>query len=143
VKTEVFAELDDPVLFPRLSEAKMERLATRGVRRVYEQDELLFEQGQRDAPFFVIEDGTVDIIDRRPNEELWFARMDGGTFIGDVSSGSRERSATAPSRCASHTRCFRDKRSPPRRRAEQLPRPCHAREKRARVPVILSRCLRH
>ena len=95
VKTDVFADLGDPVLFPRLSEAKIERLAERGERRVYEKDELLFEQGQRDAPFFVIENGTVDIIDRRPNEELWFARMDGGTFIGDVSMFTGEPTIAA------------------------------------------------
>jgi thioredoxin reductase (NADPH) len=95
VKTEVFADLGDPVLFPRLSEAKIERLAARGERRVYEKDELLFEQGVRDAPFFVIEQGTVDIIDRRPNEEFWFARMDGGTFIGDVSMFTGEPTVAA------------------------------------------------
>jgi thioredoxin reductase (NADPH) len=95
VKTEVFADLRDPVLFPRLSEAKIERLAERGERRVYEQDELLFDQGQRDAPFFVIEHGTVDIIDRRPHEELWFARMDDGTFIGDVSMFTGEPTVAA------------------------------------------------
>src|SRR5919108_415668 len=95
VKTEVFADLADPVLFPRLPEAKIERLAARGQRRVYQTDELLFEQGQRDAPFFVIENGTVDIIDRRPNEELWFARMDGGTFIGDVSMFTGEPTIAA------------------------------------------------
>jgi thioredoxin reductase (NADPH) len=95
VKTEVFADLGDPVLFPRLSEAKIERLVARGERRVYEKDELLFDQGQRDAPFFVIERGTVDIIDRRPHEELWFARMDGGTFIGDVSMFTGEPTVAA------------------------------------------------
>src|SRR5919108_85636 len=95
VKTEVFADLADPVLFPRLPEAKIERLAERGERRLYEKDEVLFEQGQRDAPFFVIERGTVDIIDRRPNEELWFARMDGGTFIGDVSMFTGEPTIAA------------------------------------------------
>jgi thioredoxin reductase (NADPH) len=95
VKTDVFADLGDPVLFPRLPEAKIERLAERGERRVYEKDQLLFEQGQRDAPFFVIENGTVDIIDRRPNEELWFARMDGGTFIGDVSMFTGEPTIAA------------------------------------------------
>src|ERR671924_667190 len=95
VKTEVFADLADPVLFPRLPEAKIERLAERGERRLYEKDEVLFEQGQRDAPFFVIERGTVDILDRRPNEELWFARMDGGTFIGDVSMFTGEPTIAA------------------------------------------------
>ncbi len=95
VKTEVFADLGDPVLFPRLSEEEIERLAARGERRVYEKDELLFDQGQRDAPFFVIEHGTVDITDRRPHEELWFARMDGGTFIGDVSMFTGEPTIAA------------------------------------------------
>ncbi len=95
VKAEVFADLSDPVLFPRLSEAKIERLAVSGERRVYEKDELLFDQGQRDAPFFVIERGTVDIIDRRPQEELWFARMDGGTFIGDISMFTGEPTVAA------------------------------------------------
>jgi thioredoxin reductase (NADPH) len=95
VKSKVFADLGDPVLFPRLSEAKIERLAGRGERRVYEKDERLFDQGQRDAPFFVIEHGTVDIIDRRPHEELWFARMDGGTFIGDVSMFTGEPTVAA------------------------------------------------
>jgi hypothetical protein len=95
VKSEVFADLGDPVLFPRLSEAKIERLAARGERRVYEKDELLFDQGMRDAPFFVIEHGIVDIIDRRPNEELWFARMDDGTFVGDVSMFTGEPTVAA------------------------------------------------
>jgi thioredoxin reductase (NADPH) len=95
VKAEFFADLADPVIFPRLSEAKIEQLAARGQRRVYEKDELLFEHGQRDAPFFVIERGLVDIIDRRPNEELWFARMDGGTFIGDVSMFTGEPTLAA------------------------------------------------
>jgi thioredoxin reductase (NADPH) len=95
VKAEVFADLGDPVLFPRLSDAKIERLAALGERRVYEKGELLFDQGQRDAPFFVIERGTVDIIDRRPHEELWFARMDGGTFIGDVSMFTGEPTVAA------------------------------------------------
>jgi hypothetical protein len=44
VKSEVFADLADPVLFPRLSEVKIERLAARGERCVYEKDELLFDQ---------------------------------------------------------------------------------------------------
>jgi Cyclic nucleotide-binding domain len=49
----------------------------------------------RDAPFFVIEHGTVDIIDRRPHEGLWFARINGGTFIGDVSMFTGEPTVAA------------------------------------------------
>ncbi len=95
VKAEAFAELSDPVLFPRLSDAEIEQLAERGERRTFETDELLFEQGMRDAPFFIIEHGTVDIVDRRLQEDVWFARMDGGTFIGDVSMFTGEPTIAA------------------------------------------------
>ena len=95
VQAEFFAELSDPVLFPRLSDAEIEPLAERGERRTFEPDELLFEQGIRDAPFFIIEHGVVDIVDRRLEEDVWFARMDGGTFIGDVSMFTGEPTIAA------------------------------------------------
>jgi hypothetical protein len=41
----------------------------------------------RDAPFFVI--------DYRLEEDVWFARMDGGTFIGDVSMFTGEPTRAA------------------------------------------------
>ena len=49
----------------------------------------------RDAPFFVIEHGTVDIVEHRLEEDVWFARMDGGTFIGDVSMFTGEPTLAA------------------------------------------------
>jgi thioredoxin reductase len=95
VKAEPFAELSDPVVFPRLSDAEIEQLAERGQRRTYETDEQLFEHGMRDAPFFIIEHGTVDIVEHRLEEDVWFARMDGGTFIGDVSMFTGEPTLAA------------------------------------------------
>jgi thioredoxin reductase (NADPH) len=95
VKAEPFAELSDEVLFPRLSDAEMEQLAERGERRTYETDELLFEHGERNAPFFVIEAGIVDIVETRVEEDVWFARMDRGTFIGDVSMFTGEPTLAA------------------------------------------------
>jgi thioredoxin reductase (NADPH) len=95
VKAEPFAELSDPVLFPRLSVAEIEQLAERGQRRTYETDEQLFEHGMRDAPFFIIEHGTIDIVEHRLEEDVWFARMDGGTSIGDVSMFTGEPTLAA------------------------------------------------
>jgi CRP-like cAMP-binding protein len=88
-------ELSDPVLFPRLSDAEIEQLAEREQPRTYETDEQLFEHGMRDAPFFIIEHGTVDIVEHRLEEDVWFARMDGGTFIGDVSMFTGEPTLAA------------------------------------------------
>jgi thioredoxin reductase (NADPH) len=79
-----FPDLDDPILFPRLSEAKLERLSQRGARRHFEPGEELFAQGVRDAPFYVVERGAVDFFDVRPEGEVHFSRMDVPSFIGDI-----------------------------------------------------------
>ena len=52
--------------------------------------EVLYEQGLRDAPFFVIESGRVDLIDHKPGKEIWIAEADGGTFIGDIATFTGE-----------------------------------------------------
>jgi thioredoxin reductase (NADPH) len=84
VRAEQFPDLEDEVLYPRMSDAKLERLASRGERRSFAAGELLFDQGQRDAPFFVIEQGLVHFIDRQPDQDVWFAQADSRTFIGDI-----------------------------------------------------------
>jgi thioredoxin reductase (NADPH) len=83
VRAETFPDLNDEILFPLLSEAKLERLAEIGERRSFQEGDVLFEQGVRDAPFFVIERGLVDFLDHRPGEDFWFARQD-HSFIGDI-----------------------------------------------------------
>lgn len=61
-----FPDPDDKVLIPRLDDAQRERIATRAGRRSFAAGATLFEQGMRDAPFFVIERGCVDFYDSRP-----------------------------------------------------------------------------
>ena len=62
-----FPDLADEVLFPRLSDAKLEWLAERATaRRSFEAGAVLYEHAQRDAPFFVIERGLVELVDRKP-----------------------------------------------------------------------------
>ena len=65
-------------------------LAEKGERRSFAAGEVLYEQGLRDAPFFVIESGRVDLIDHKPGKEIWIAEADAGTFIGDIATFTGE-----------------------------------------------------
>ena len=94
VKSETFPDLSDELLFPSLSEAKLERLAKMGERRSFAPGDVLFDQGVRDAPFFVIEHGVVDFFDFHPGKEVWFARQD-HSFIGDIAMFTGEPTIAA------------------------------------------------
>ena len=100
IRAEQFPDLDDEVMYPRVSEAKLQRLAEKGTRRSFEAGEVLYEAGVRDAPFFVIERGRVNMIDRKPGKEIWVEEADGGTFLGDIATftGSPVNVAMSPSR---------------------------------------------
>ena len=74
VRSERFPDLADEVLFPRLSDAKLEWLAKRGTRRRFEPGEVLYEHAERDAPFYVIERGLVEFIDRKPGKMCMLRR---------------------------------------------------------------------
>ena len=65
-------------------------LAEKGERRSFATGEVLYEQGLRDAPFFIIESGRVDLIDHKPGKEIWIAEADAGTFIGDIATFTGE-----------------------------------------------------
>jgi thioredoxin reductase (NADPH) len=95
VRAEEFPDLADEVLYPRLSDAKLERLAERGERRSFAPGELLFEQGERNAPFFVIERGLVHFLDRQPDRDVWFAQADSRTIIGDIAMFTGEPTIAA------------------------------------------------
>ena len=85
-----FPDLGDEVMFPRLSEAKIAKFAKRGERRSYAEGETLYAQGERDAPFFVIERGRVRLLDRKPGKDIWIAEADAGTFLGDIATFTGE-----------------------------------------------------
>jgi thioredoxin reductase (NADPH) len=90
IRAERFPDLADETLYPRLPEHKMAWLAELGERRAFAPGEVLYEQGLRDAPFFVIDRGRVDFIDRKPGKEIWIAEADAGTFIGDIATFTGE-----------------------------------------------------
>jgi thioredoxin reductase (NADPH) len=91
-RREPFPDLADEILYPRFDAAKLAWLATLGERRSFAPGEVLYEQGLRDQPFFVIERGLVEFVDRMPGKEYAIARADGGTFIGDIATFTGEPS---------------------------------------------------
>jgi thioredoxin reductase (NADPH) len=90
IRTESFPDLGDELMFPRMSAKKLERLAELGTRRSFAAGETLYEQGQPDAPFLVIERGRVRVLDRKPGKDVWVAEADAGTFLGDIATFTGE-----------------------------------------------------
>ena len=80
-----FLDPDDAVLFPRLTAAQIEQIAEHAETHSFSPGEILFEQGQRDTPFFVVLSGAVDIIDRQPDGDHYFTQCQAGTFAADIS----------------------------------------------------------
>ena len=79
-----FLDPDDPALFPRLTRVQLEQLDRVGHRLDLAPGEVVFGQGSPGTPFFVVLDGAVDIVDRRPEGDRHFTQCRGGTFIGDI-----------------------------------------------------------
>jgi thioredoxin reductase (NADPH) len=90
IRAENFPDLDDEVMYPRMSAQKLERLAELGTRRSFAAGETLYEQGQRDAPFFVVERGNVRVLDRKPGKDVWVAEADAGMFLGEIATFTGE-----------------------------------------------------
>ena len=95
IRSERFPDLGDEVLFPRLSDAKLAWLAKRGQRRTFQPGEVLYEHAVRDAPFYVIERGLVEFVDRKPGKDVYVARADARTFIGDIAAFTGEPTLSA------------------------------------------------
>src|ERR1700761_7287238 len=95
MRSEEFPDLADEVLFPRLSDGKLAWLGKRGRRRTVAPGEVLYEHGVRDAPFFVIERGLVEFIDRKPGKDVYVAQADSRTYIGDIAAFTGEPTISA------------------------------------------------
>jgi thioredoxin reductase (NADPH) len=95
VRSDRFPDLGDEVLFPRLSDAKLAWLAERGERRTFQPGEVLYEHAVRDAPFYVIERGLVEFVDRKPGKDVYIAQADARTFIGDIAAFTGEPTISA------------------------------------------------
>jgi len=95
LRSERFPDLDDEVLFPRLSDGKLEWLGERGTRKSFAPGDVLYEHADRDAPFFVIERGRVEFVDRKPGKNITISEADARTFIGDIAAFTGEPTISA------------------------------------------------
>jgi thioredoxin reductase (NADPH) len=90
-----FPNLDDEMLFPRISDQKLKWLAKRAERRTFQPGEVLHEHAVRDAPFYVIDEGLVEFIDRKPGKDVVIAQADRRTFIGEIATFTGEPTLSA------------------------------------------------
>jgi len=95
IRSERFPDLADPVLFPRISDTKLAWLAKRGERQTFQPGDVLYEHAVRDAPFFVIDRGLVEFIDRKPGKDVYVGQADSRTFIGDIAAFTGEPTISA------------------------------------------------
>jgi thioredoxin reductase (NADPH) len=95
MRSEGFPDLGDELFFPRLSDGKMAWFAERGEPRTFQPGEVLYEHAVRDAPFFVIDSGRVELVDRKPGKDVHVAQADSRTFIGDIAVFTGEPTLTA------------------------------------------------
>jgi thioredoxin reductase (NADPH) len=95
VRSADFPDLDDEELFPRLSDAKLAWLGKRGRRHTMQAGDVLYEHAVRNAPFFVIERGLVEWVDRKPGKDVYIAQVDGRTFVGDIAAFTGEPTISA------------------------------------------------
>ena len=56
---------------------------------------MLYEHAVRDAPFYVIERGLVEFVDRKPGKNVYVAQADSRTFIGDIAAFTGEPTISA------------------------------------------------
>jgi thioredoxin reductase (NADPH) len=95
IRSEPFPDLGDEVMFPRLSDGKLAWLAKRGRARSFARGEVLYEHAVRDAPFYVLVDGRVELVVRKPGKDMHVAQADARTFIGDIAAFTGEPTISA------------------------------------------------
>ena len=78
-------------VFPTLKPAQIERLAARGRVRKVQPGEVLVEAGDKDAPFFVIKTGQVEVVQPSGSTEKPVALFLPGQFTGEISILSGRR----------------------------------------------------
>src|SRR5690349_19813069 len=78
-------------IFPRLTSAQIERVATHGRRRAVRSDEILAEQGDRATPFFVVISGELEAVRPTSATETLISIFSAGQFTGEINTLSGRR----------------------------------------------------
>src|ERR687886_582660 len=79
-------------IFPKLTPAQLSRIAARGQIREVEGGEVLYEQGHRAAPFFVVISGELEVVRPSVPVETIVTVYEPGQFTGEVGILSGRRS---------------------------------------------------
>jgi thioredoxin reductase (NADPH) len=95
IRAEPFPDLSDQTVYPRLSDNKLAWLAKQGHRKSFAPGEVLYEHAVRDAPFYVLEHGLVEFVERKPGKDVHVAQADSGTFVGDIAAFTGEPTISA------------------------------------------------
>ncbi|MDQ3884584.1 MAG: cyclic nucleotide-binding domain-containing protein, partial [Thermoproteota archaeon] len=78
-------------IFPKLMPEQIRRIAAHGYLRAMKPGEVLVEQGDRDAPFFVVVSGEVEIVRPSGSAETLITVHGPGQFSGEVNMLSGRR----------------------------------------------------
>jgi thioredoxin reductase (NADPH) len=79
-------------MFPKLTPAQIDRIATVGRRRDVRAGEVLIEVGDQNTRFFVVLSGAVDVVRLIGDREEPVTRHDAGQFTGEINMLSARRS---------------------------------------------------
>jgi len=78
-------DVEDPILHPGLTEEQMASVAQYATRQTFEPGEVLFEQSQREALFYFVESGFIQIFEEdNAGQRFLVARVIDKRFVGDV-----------------------------------------------------------
>lgn len=111
---------DHDVAFPTLSDRDLAALAARGHPREVHTGELLFEEGDRDLSFFVVQEGAVEIVEHSRGTPHTVVVHHPGQFTGDVDVLSG-RSVLVTGRVAEDGRVLQLSTDELRRAVDELP----------------------
>jgi thioredoxin reductase (NADPH) len=79
-------------IFPKLTPVQLSRIATRGHVRSMDEGEVLYEQGRKAVPFFVVISGELEVVRPSIPVETLVTVYESGQFTGEVGTLSGRRS---------------------------------------------------
>ena len=78
-------------IFPKLTPAQIDRITPHGHRRALQRGEILYEQGDRDVPFFVVVFGELEVVHPSSAAETIVTVLGPGQFTGELNTLSGRR----------------------------------------------------
>jgi len=111
---------DKDIAFPVLRREDIDALAARGTTRDVRAGEILFEEGSRDFPFFVVLEGAIEIVEHSRGTPHTVVVHQPGEFTGDVDMLSG-RAALVEGKAAKDGRVLELDTGELRRAVDQLP----------------------